>query len=121
MWTSNNIFFFLKFSTEDNFTESYQCIQQLKTPDTQDTDVSDLLPLLLTYFIRGKVKIFLSWKACLISNVVPIIEQLSIFNPIYLALFIPQGQPEHYDVCIPSKMHAGTYQLQTQKEAVDLP
>ena len=97
MWTSNNNFFFFKFSTEDNFTESYQCNQQLKTPDTQDTDVSDLLPLLLTYFIRGKVKIFLSWKACLISNVVPIIEQLSIFNPIYLALFVPTGKPEHCD------------------------
>ena len=66
-------------------------MKQLKTPDTQDTDVNDLLPLALTNFIRGRVKIFCSRKACPISDVIPTIEQLSIFNPIYLALFVPQA------------------------------
>ena len=90
MWTNSKK---LKhqFSTEDDFSESYQRIQQLKTPDTQDTDVNDLLPLALTNFIRGRVKIFCSRKACPISDAIPTIEQLSIFNPTYLALFVPQA------------------------------
>ena len=78
-------------TAEDDFSESYQRIQQLKTPDTQDTDVNDLLPLALTNFIRGRVKIFCSRKACPISDAIPTIEQLSIFNPTYLALFVPQA------------------------------
>ena len=64
-------------------------MKQLKTPDTQDTDVSDLLPLALTNFIRGRVKVFCSRKACPISDAVPTIDLLSIFNPIYLTLFVP--------------------------------
>ena len=46
-------------------------------------------------------------------------EPLSIFNPIYLALFVPTGTPEHCDGWIPSKTRAGPYRLQTQEEAVD--
>ena len=46
-------------------------------------------------------------------------EQLSILNPIYRALFAPTGKPEHGDGWIPSKTHAGPCRLQTQKEAVD--
>ena len=86
-----------QFSTEDDFSESCQRIQQLKTPGTQGTDVNDLLPLAFNNFIRRRVKIFCSRKACPISDAIPTIEQLSIFNPIYLALFVPTGQPEHGD------------------------
>ena len=49
------------------------------------------------------------------------VEQLSIFNPIHLALFVPIGRPEFCDGWIPSKTHAGPYRLQTQKEAVTGP
>ena len=74
-----NIF---QYSTEDDFSESCQHIQQLETPGTQGTDVNDLLPLARTNFIRKKVKIFCSRKACPISDVIATMEQLSIFNPI---------------------------------------
>ena len=73
---------------------SYQRIQQLKT---QGTDANDLLPLAVTNFNRRRVKIFCSRKACPISDIISNMEQLSIFNPIYLTLFVPTGQPEHYD------------------------
>ena len=86
-----------QFSTEDDFSESCQRIQQLETPGTQGTDINNLLPLALTNFIRRRVKVFCSRKACPISDVIPTMEQLSIFNPIYLALFVATGQPEHCD------------------------
>ena len=86
-----------QFTTEDDFSESYQCVQQLKILGTQGTDVNDLLQLALPNFIRRRVKMFCSRKACPISDVIPTIEQLSIFNPICLALFVPTGQPEHCD------------------------
>ena len=95
-------------------------MKQLKTPDTQDTDVSDLLPLALTNFIRGRVKTFCSREACPISDAVPTIEQLSIFNPIYLDLFVPQASQSvmMYGILqrgmldpIGFKRHAGPYRL----------
>ena len=116
-WTNKKIIF--QFSTEDDVSESRQRIQQLKTPGTQGTDVNDLLPLALANFIGRRVKIFCRGKACPISDVILTVEQLSIFNPIYLALFVPIGKPEHCDGCILSKTQTGPYRLQTQKEAID--
>ena len=65
--------YIFQFSTEDDFSESCQRIQQPKTPGTQGTDVNDLLPLALTNLIR-RIKIFCSRKACPISDVIPIME-----------------------------------------------
>ena len=95
MWANTKVC--VQISTEDDISESCQRIQQRKAPGTQGTDVNDLLPLALNNFIRRKVKIFCSRKACPISDVIPTMELLSIFNLIYLALFVPTGQPEHYD------------------------
>ena len=92
MWTNTKICF--QFSIEDDISESYQRIQQLKT---QGTDANDLLPLAVTNFIRRRVKILCGRKACPISDVIPTMEQLSIFNLIYRNLFVPTGQQEHYD------------------------
>ena len=117
MWANTKVC--VQISTEDDISESCQRIQQRKAPGTQGTDVNDLLPLALNNFIRRKVKIFCSRKACPISDVIPTMELLSIFNLIYLALFVPTGTPEHCDGWIPSKTHAGPYRLQTQKEKVD--
>ena len=91
IWTNTKMCF--QFSAEDDLSESCQRIQQLKT---QNTDANDLLPLAVTNLIRRRVKIFCSRKACPISDVISNMEQLSIFNPIYLTLFVPTGQPEHY-------------------------
>ena len=112
MWTNKKT---TQFSTEDDFSESYQRIQQLKTPGTQGTDANDLLPLALNNFIRRRVKIFCGRKACPISDVFPTMEQSSIFNRSTTPCSFPQiSQSIMIDEFLP-KTHAGPYRLQTQK------
>ncbi|XP_076445778.1 uncharacterized protein LOC143283428 [Babylonia areolata] len=80
-------------------------IDKIRRPGQFNSEANDILPLVLADYCNRRVKIFTTRIKQAINIKPRANHQSSIFHPIYLALPLQVGVPEHYDGAIAVKQH----------------